>query len=700
MTTPFRHGLLTSLALASILSAGCDCEGPTRTTCRSQDDCSSTESCIDGLCEPRDDGGAPLDTRPTADTPIITTTSLTIDPEVASLTGRFGETPTQTFVATEHLSDGREIPARNPIFEIADPRMGVINPSTGIFTSNGVVGGETMITVTVTPAGGATLTATAMLTVTLSAEIRGTGVDDATVALFGGTPGTDPSRAATLLYPLDGVVMPQNVYPADVQWDNAAAGDFFRITLTKAHASIVAIVPFDGANHYRVDDDATGDAPTDGTTAWRGLAQTEPGAPATLRVDRYEAATATMQPGAPITMTFAEASLAGSVYYWDIARGRIVRIDDGTATRNEFLPSPHQGCVGCHSVSPSGRWMAGRNGGGWNTGAMYDLTTDLTANPPDVRWPINGASSWWFSSWNPDETRMVVTQNPSSMAVMDPRDGTFPAITGTLPALATYPAWSPDGTRIAYVTNHNGWGDVVTQGDIAILDVVGPDSYGASTIIHTGSSLAATIPPGNADSYPTWSPDSSLLAFAHGGGARSDNGTSALFAMAPDGSNVVRLDRASGGAATEREFQPRFSPFNQGGFYWLSFLSRRDYGNAAVGTRGTNRQQIWVAAIRVGRTAGEDPSMVAYWLPGQNTASMNIAAYWAPRACRPDGESCSVGSECCGGECDLGEGGAFVCAPPPPERCRMDGETCSTTADCCGTDELVCEMNVCIPILD
>ena len=68
-------------------------------------------------------------------------------------------------------------------------------------------------------------------------------------------------------------------------------------------------------------------------------------------------------------------------------------------------------------------------------------------------------------------------------------------------------------------------------------------------------------------------------------------------------------------------------------------------------------QQIWVTAIRDDAAPGTDPSSVPYWLPGQNTQSANISAYWAPRACRPDGESCSVGTECCGGDCRPPAGG-------------------------------------------
>jgi len=68
--------------------------------------------------------------------------------------------------------------------------------------------------------------------------------------------------------------------------------------------------------------------------------------------------------------------------------------------------------------------------------------------------------------------------------------------------------------------------------------------------------------------------------------SRSENGQNALYAIRADGSGLVRLDNASGGPSTTDNFQPRFSPFVQDGYFWLSFLSRRDYGNNLAGTAG------------------------------------------------------------------------------------------------------------------
>ncbi len=682
-----------ALLSAILFAAGCDCAGPSPVGCAGSADCATGEICRDGMCEPappETDSGVTPDSGPT---PVpITATSVRIEPSTATLTSIAGSMPSQDFEAIVIYSDGSERTALGPLFGLDAPTIGLLDPASGLFTANGTIGGTAVVDVSVPNGAGDPLTATATVTVTLENTLRGEGVTDEDVARFGtATPVDDAGREAAVVYPLDGVVMPQNVFPADVQWTRSAGGDLFRVTLAKPRVSITAYLAHDPSMHWLVDQ-----------AAWRALAQTDPDAAAILTVDRLEAASGELVRGAPIQLTFARAALSGSVYYWDVARGRIVRIDDGTATRVEFMPTPTpspltgERCVGCHSVSNSGRYMVGRLGGGDNVAGIYDLTSDLAVDPPPTTWPVTaGSLRWWFSSWNPDDSRLVVAYrggNPQ-LGFVDPATGAEITPSGAMP-LGTYPSWSPDGASIAYVADQNGWGDAPTVGNIYMLPVTGLDSVGTPSLVHAASSI-----PGNTvDSYPTWSPDSRLLAFASGTGARSESvGVPVnLYAMGRDGSNVVPLTRA---ASTGMDYQPRFSPFQQGGYYWLSFLSRRLYGNPVIGNAPSAenlRQQIWVAAVRADAAAGEDPSAVAYWLPGQNTRSANISAFWAPRACRADGEGCSVGSECCGGDCrPPAGGGAPVCSPPPPDRCRNEGETCNDTADCCAGMDLSCSLNVC-----
>jgi hypothetical protein len=676
-------------ALVVVLLAGCKCSSNVVVggTCSATEPCAGKQVCMAGKCVAapvEDAGAADAGNMPDAG-PAAHATALTLDPAMAQLVSTNGSKPSQAYVARFTFSDGTTSIATNAVFSTDQDPMGTIDPIGGIFTASAQVGGALHVKATAS-SGGQAFNAQADLTIRLEWVV---GPADAGM-LFADAGVTDPVRTADVVYPLDGVVFPQNVAPADVQWLNGAIGDGFRIRLMKPSIRITAYLLDDGDHHWLVD-----------AAAWRALAQTEPAQPAVLTVDRLEMATAQLIAGAPRSMRFTRSAVSGTVYYWDIEAGRIMRIDDGTTQRTNFMPTPPpaitgERCVGCHVVSPSGHFMAGRLGGGENIGGIFDLTANLLPNPAPTLWPTSATSPrWWTSSFNPSETQIVVSVDEGGvggMGFIDPRTGGVINVAGAPVEKLSHVAWSPDGKSIAYVNHFVGWGGEATAGDITVIPVLGPASLGTAVTIHHGTDL----PPGTADSYPTWSPDSKWIVFANGTGNRSDAHQAALYSMSADGGQVQRLNNASGGPTGVLNFQPRFSPFQGEGYFWLSFLSRRDYGNDKRGTRGKGRQQIWVAAVKVGMPAGQDPSEVGYWLPGQDTASKNISAFWAPRACRQKGEVCSVGSECCSSICAANAQGGLVCSPPPPDRCRVEGESCSESGDCCPNKGLTCKLNTCI----
>lgn len=623
---------------------------------------------------------------------------LRLEPPDATLVAADGATPTQDFALFGVREDGTEVSVPGGTFELAEDIIGQIDSGSGTFQANGIVGGTTTVSAT---ANLGLAPATATITVQVERTVFGPNAPADADQLFTNVQ-MDDTQAASIVYPLEGAVMPQNVYPADIQWTNGVADDVFRVTLSKPNAKITGYVLHTGAgfgNHWLVDLDG-----------WRSIAQSDSASDATIVVDRWVAASQTAYTTAPVNVRFARAALSGTVYYWDIQAGRIIRIDDGTGQGVAFMPTPPPDaggtqCVGCHSVSNSGQYMVGRLGGGNNVGTVFDLTEDLSGNPPPTVMPLDPVNGprWWFSTWNPADDRIMVTRTEPSggLELMDPFTGlTVTPAAGTLPTSnVTQPAWAPDDSLVAYVSNIDSWGGQMTASDISVIPVTGPDSFGTPQVLLTGG-VPGGVPAGTSSSYPTWTPDAGRLVFAHGTGARSERDLSALYAMDRDGQNIVRLDNANGGPDTTDNYQPNFSPFDQGGYFWLMFLSRRDYGNAEVGTLGTTRQQLWVTAISKDSMPGEDPSEVAYWLPGQDTASLNISGYWAPRPCRDDGADCSVGAQCCSGTCAPDASGNLVCAPPPPEACRELFETCSTTADCCEGRELVCVDNVCQKIVN
>ncbi len=610
--------------------------------------------------------------------------------------------PTQAFMVTGQRRDGTMATGLAALWSLVpagsgavDPNLvGAINETTGVFTASGSAGGEIRVQAAVATQSGMVMASTS-LTVLIHATVLVNGAPPDVMSHFAGAAMTDPARQADVAYPLDQSVMPQNVYPADIQWNNGAAGDDFRITMRKPHANVIAYLHAESGftNDYLVEQ-----------TVWRQLAQTDVGDSMSITVDRYEAATSQVITSPPVNMRFANGAVAGTIYYWDIAAGQARRIDDGTATRTTPIPTPPtspddaSNCMGCHAVSRDGRYFAGRLGGGGNNrGVIFDLTTDLSAAPAPSLYPINEAARWSYASFSPDSTRLVTdnytTAPTPRLQVLDPMNGTV--VTPNI-GLGTQPSWSPDGRTIAFVAVPAGtWGGEFSAGQISTLPVTGPDAYGSPTMLHDGASLAAQPETGAADSYPSWTPDSHWLAFSHGDVSRSDTGRGAIYLIgSTPGSAAVRLDRATGGASSADNFFPNFSPFDSGGYFWLSFLSRRDYGNASAGTRGAHRQQIWVTAVRHMPDGSTDPSEVAYWLPGQDTHSANISAFWAPRPCRRDSEGCAVSSECCSGICRDDGTGHGTCQPPPMSMCHTAYQPCGGGGCCEG---LVCISNICSP---
>jgi hypothetical protein len=614
------------------------------------------------------------------DAPVVV--GLAVTPTTAALLATNGGRPSADFAFTLLWSDGTRTATAGLAATVEPSLFGTWERGPGRFTSSGRVGGTGRLRVR---AAGGRFGRDISVRVQLEQVDFAPGTEASAAALFDAPAIEDPARRADVVYPLDGVVMPQNVAPALIQWSRSAPGDVFRVRIDKPSVRVRA---------YSAQPAGSEDGWLVPLDAWRRIAQSEGESTALISVDRYEAASGQVIAGSPVRVRFARAALLGSIYYWDIAAGRIIRIQDGTAQREAFLPSPPENCIGCHSVSPSGRWLAGRFGGGDNYGGVMDLTADLTGSPPPQRFPVGG-TRWWFSSWSPDERRLVVTVDEigpgRGLALVDALTGGYVAPAGgALPTgPVSHPAWSPDGQHIAYVGDMDNWGGVNTAGNLYLLPVTGADTFGAPQLLVDGR-LVPSQPGFAACSYPSWTPDSSALVFAQGTGSRSENASSELWMVRRDGSGLVRLGRASDSPDGFLSYQPRFSPFTQGGYHWVSFLSRRSYGNARLGTR--NRQQIWVAAVKANPAPGEDPSEVPYWLPGQDTASMNISAYWAPRACRAERETCDVDAECCSGDCQAGPGGEGVCAEPETT-CVGPGDPCRDSSQCC--DDVLCIDGVC-----
>lgn len=668
----------TFVSIACLLTAaGCDPSVPAA-SCRTDSQCAAGERCVDGRCRAGGDAGAGAGGRDSGDpSGPRTLVGLEITPADPVVRSTNGAPASIDLDVVGHFDDGSSEPLTSAFWSAASSLLGTIDATTGVFTADGALAGTVEITV-----AASSRSATTTLRVEVSHEILADGAPGDAASRFAGPEVTDPAREANLLYPLAGTVFPENVYPADVQWERGNEGDLYRVRASVTGVSVTAYVAHTGAG-FRYDwlvDRA----------AWRALAESAPEADVTLAVDRWDAATGEVIVGTPRTFRFANAVIRGSIYYWDLGGGRILRIAGDGSGRESFMPYPParpgdgKRCVACHTVSRDGRRMAAELWDGGDYGAVFDLTVDLSGDPAPTIVPPD-RQRFLTASFNPDASRLIASYQ-NYLFLIDGNTGErIAAADSMLPSSgAAHPTWSPDGTAIAYVSGTNGtWAVDFTRGDLSLIDVnvEGPDTFGPPRTILDGGSLAVA--------HPSWSPDSRWIAFQHGEHSRAFQDVSSgpsiprpgvVRMVSRDGSTVFDLEALNQGE--RNSYYPTFSPFDEGGYFWLAFFSTRDYGNAQAGTRGTGRRQLWVAAVSSSPTGGIDPSHAPYWLPQQDVNAENMAAFWAPEPCRADGRACATSGECCSGYCrDLGEGP--VCVPPDEVPCSMEGEACGVDADCC-----------------
>jgi Tol biopolymer transport system component len=152
-----------------------------------------------------------------------------------------------------------------------------------------------------------------------------------------------------------------------------------------------------------------------------------------------------------------------------------------------------------------------------NTGEIYIVDSD--GNPTRLSGDAAGESG---TAWSPDGTRIAFTSlhdgNPE-IYLVDVDGSRLTNLTNN-PGADTDPTWSPDGTRIAFVSDRDG------NGEIYAMDA---DGTNVSRL---------TDDPGK-DSYPSWSPKGDRIAFLSSRGEDSEYFKS-LYIMNPDGSNVSR----------------------------------------------------------------------------------------------------------------------------------------------------------------
>jgi len=538
-----------------------------------------------------------------------------------------------------------------------------LDPAEGALTATGLLGGQGKIHFEYQG-----LSAEANVTVKLEYTIDPDPVDPGTKAALDTANQADPT--VSLLYPYNFTVFPRGLQGPTIQWNGGNDSDVYNIHI---------VSPTFELNWYgAVPNPSRWDFPKLPDDIWLKLTDSTEG-DLTIELKRFDGATA-YTTGTQF-WSIAPANLAGTIYYWAVNQGDVLRIQPGASAPEQFIEKPEgTECVACHSVSRDGSTIVASQHGGYSPWATFnadgsaifasDSASGFQAISPDGQWILWGQSNGDFLT---QPSYMVLSyQNTIDVAAQMFQDTGWPV----------HPAWSNDGTRIAYgVRTDGGWLDF-NNSTLWTVDVDTNNPSFANPV-----QIVANDPQRPTVSYPTWSPDDAWIAFGRATQARTRGAAGELWMVHPDGQNAVQLDKANGfghvgDGQTAQNYEPTFVPVPSGGYFWLVFVSERQYGNTLTNQAvDTRTKQLWVTAIDINPQPGVDPSHPAFWLPGQELDNNNMRGYAALDECKDLGDNCEAGYECCSGFC-VEVDGEYVCDNDPP-MCSPNLSACSVDEDCC-----------------
>jgi hypothetical protein len=607
--------------------------------------------------------------------------SLSISPAASTLLLPNGNPGVTSFQAIAHYADKTTAMVSNVSWSADGLAVGAID-GMGTFTATGAQGGV----VTVTATSGKQ-TATAQLTVEVQINENPGGASGATqTALMGAK---TPDMTVVWSYPYDQTVFPRGIGEPTLMWENGAATDVYLAHLTSP--------TYDLTVYFTA---PTGDYDFD-PGVWNQFLNSTSGV-AELEVSRLSNGVATVI--VDQHWTIAAGSMRGTIYYWAVNTGRVMRIQPGATMPDDFL-GPSVTCPSCHTVSANGSHLL-MNEGNWpdETSISYDLGAN--DNAYSGFYSNGGGASQWAQPGVSADGKVIVENFAPLRGNIGAATGAFDSTTASalmntgLEGVQLWmPSFSPDDQLLSYVDS--------TTKDLHAYDwdEATQTASGDRMIIAAGADAST-----NVICFPTATPDHEWLVYQRSSALGSlGNPADLYFASVAQPGTEVPLDNLNGTnypfAAGARDlhlnYEPTFAPVAAGGYFWVVFHSRRTFGNELTGPayqgEGTGTKQLWVAAIDQSPTPGKDPSHPPFHLPGQALDTLNMRGYWALNPCKADGVGCATGTDCCGGYCDAsGDGGQPVCKSTSGGGCSQDGDHCTATSDCCGAAQgVTCINSVC-----
>lgn len=483
------------------------------------------------------------------------------------------------FLATGEYDDG-EIAALDTVeWSLSNRSVGSLD-ELGLFTPSADNGGFSYVSARL-----AGIEGDGEITLTWVDELDEEGVDH---TLFDSSVVTEQEF---WLYPEDGVNFPRNTPSIRFMWEDLGA-TAYRLRM---RSEVTDLSVYTTSNSWTAD-----------VASWQQIVATNAGGSVSVELEASLAGTVIAAP--PRSLSVNRLDAEGSIIYWTTTNSGLMSIPYG-GEASEYLTSAQTGrCVGCHVLSSQDHIAFTYDGGNGPLGVKN--VNDLS--------DIEASNSVYgnFKAYSPDGEWLVTTLGGALLLY----DGLTAEYLGDVPLSApvTMPTWSPNGDQIFVVTTSGHTYDwTFSGGQLAVIDVYGGGAFSDVTHVYTPTM-------GNL-CYPEFSPDGRWVAFNQSTQDCYDDSDATLFVMRATGGTPIALEAANKDLNLTNSW-PRWGPLPDDDVLWLTFSSRRAYGDLVSGA-----PQIWVAGFDPERAMnGDDPSWPAFWLPGQATSDNNHIPVWAP----------------------------------------------------------------------
>ncbi len=645
-----------------------------------------------------------------------------------------GAPPTQAFTVTFHDKGGDQDVSGQAIFALADPTLGVMNGN--VFTAGTAHGGSTTLV-----ANFNSNTAQANIHVKVhggfdTSDCPGCTFPDPTAAACGGV-----DTSPTVVYPLDGVLLPPNMNVITVQFIPGTGNTQFELdfsnpaTDVKINSKCKPTIDTRMQNSMGCQVDLT-------QAMWDFIAKSNKGGDPVKVSVRGTSDGICASPGAnAVNVAFAEQDVAGGIYYWKSTvstngtGGQIWRKGFGDQMpEEEITGSGNLGstCNGCHFLSRDGIRMTINTDDDDSDDEYGDVQSGLVdvASKMFVNAQFGFADGpAGFQTFNHDHTKYLATTGdgsgqagfgtgaaiqPNQFFIYDGNTGmqsTPNAVTGA-PAgkRVTHPDWSADDKSLVYVVptqaGSPGWqaddahilgGSLWTMPYDAIMNTFGVPVE----LVHSS---------GENNYYPGYSPDGAFVIFNRVPHQTSDfdktlpnndsfsNPKARVFILSTNPGAAPIECAALNGSGDLSNSWPRWSPFVQTykgqKLLWVTFSSTRDYG-LLVRNSPANLVQCYPpdsAEDPGGSHQGVFPAncrQPQLWMAAINLTTAEVMnandpsfpAFWLPF------QDITTHNH-------TAQWTSTVVTTPPPDGgvCLMGGEDCTKAPNnCC--DTLVCTAN-------